>query len=221
MKTFDWQCISARINHELWLWRCLGSPRRTTLKQICAQVHRGSDQHAASPRVCKGLLMEDQPASVPSLALSARRGHQFVALTNTYSARLPFVVFMLLKYAALWPSHPFTFYVPYNHDADIEAPIWAAPRQIYADRLVPVKTASAMNETWRSLLDACCQADALVFWAPDDYYPLHLDAAGLDRVVNYVATQADLYGFSLAYTDGVWGSRASERVIEYAGLCPH
>jgi len=191
------------------------------LEDLRLAVHRGSDQHAASPRVCKGLLMEDQPASVPSLALSARRGHQFVALTNTYSARLPFVVFMLLKYAALWPSHPFTFYVPYNHDADIEAPIWAAPRRIYADRLVPVKTASAMNETWRSLLDACCQADALVFWAPDDYYPLHLDAAGLDRVVNYVATQADLYGFSLAYTDGVWGSRASERVIEYAGLCPH
>lgn len=91
---------------------------------------------------------------------------------------------MIDRYEALWPSHPFTFHVPYQREP------------LRGPRVAPRRTPEPIRATMLALLDDFDDR-AWVYWCMDDKYPIAL-------VQPSVAALADAVRFErLPDVDGV------------------
>ncbi len=87
-------------------------------------------------------------ARLPAVVLSCDRYHPLAAHT-------------ILQYQRLWPSHPFTFHVPYQ------------ARPLEGQDIVPRRTAEPIRATVLELLAPFGDED-WIYWCVDDKYPIHL-----------------------------------------------
>ena len=108
---------------------------------------------------------------IPAIVLTCDRYH-------------PFAGHMVARYQALWPSHPFTFHVPYQR------------RPLAGDRIVPRQTPEAIRATVLALLEGF-DDEAWVYWCMDDRYPIALVQPSVGRLAD--AVRAD----RLAGIDGL------------------
>jgi hypothetical protein len=114
---------------------------------------------------------------MPAIVLSCDRYH-------------PFATHMMMRYEAVWPSHPFTFHVPYQH------------RVLSGARIVSRRTPGAIRATVLGLVEEL-DDEAWVYWCTDDRYPLRLVRPAVERVAEAVLSDR------LPAVDGVlfcrWG----------------
>ncbi|KAJ1446150.1 hypothetical protein M885DRAFT_502262 [Pelagophyceae sp. CCMP2097] len=210
--------VQDAVGDPFWLSYCRGAHDARGVTRL---AHDAQGAARLAPADHHSALAPPRSAPAGALRLAPRPGGVSIpAVTNTYDARLPFVAFMLAQYAALWPSHPFTFHVPYNDTRAFDSRAWRDAADTYGARLVRVRAPRDIAGTVRALLLACRAGGDMVFWAPDDMVPwVDADRGALDAVVDAVsaALQGDLFGLALAYTDGVWGKAPSERVRQWRG----
>jgi hypothetical protein len=99
---------------------------------------------------------------VPAIVLTCDRYHAFAS-------------HMIARYNSIWPSHPFTFHVPFQRQA-IEGP-----------RIVPRRTPEAIRTTVLTLLEEF-HDEAWVYWCIDDKYPIALVQPQVAHLVESVLT---------------------------------
>ena len=97
---------------------------------------------------------------LPAIVLSCDRYH-------------PFAMHMMARYDAVWPSHPFTFHVPYQQ------------RRLEGTRVFARRTRSAISATVLDLIDGL-DDEAWVYWCIDDRYPIRLVQPAVERVTEAV-----------------------------------
>lgn len=90
----------------------------------------------------------DGSRTMPAIVLTCDRYH-------------PFAAHMIMRYEALWPSHPFTFHVPYQQ------------RPLAGARIAPRRTREAIRATVLDLLEEF-DDETWVYWCIDDKYPIEL-----------------------------------------------
>lgn len=121
--------------------------------------------HAEASRSSPGRLR------VPAIVLTCDRYHTFAS-------------HMIARYDSVWPSHPFTFHVPFQRQA-IEGP-----------RIVSRRTPEAIRTTVLTLLEEF-DDETWVYWCIDDRYPIALVQPQVARLVESVLSD------SLPDVDGV------------------
>jgi hypothetical protein len=99
---------------------------------------------------------------LPAIVLSCDRYH-------------PFAQHMIACYDLVWPSHPFTFHVPYQ-----DGPLEGA--RVFAQR-----TGGAIRATVLGLIDDL-DDEMWVYWCIDDRYPIRLIQPEVERVTEAVLT---------------------------------
>ena len=80
---------------------------------------------------------------------------------------------MIMRYEAVWPSHPFTFHVPYQHQA------------LHGGRVEPRRTGDAIRATVLELLEEF-DDETWVYWCVDDKYPIQLIVPPVARLAEAV-----------------------------------
>jgi hypothetical protein len=83
------------------------------------------------------------------------------AIVLTCDRHQPFAAHMIMRYEAVWPSHPFTFHVPYQR------------RALRGSRVAPRRTGEAIRATVLELLEEF-DDEAWIYWCIDDKYPIQL-----------------------------------------------
>jgi len=91
---------------------------------------------------------------------------------------------MIKCYDAEWPSHPFTFHVPYQQ------------QRIQGTRVASRKTPEAIRATVLELLDEF-DNEAWVYWCIDDKYPIRLIQPSVTHIVEAVVAE------QLPWADGL------------------
>jgi hypothetical protein len=100
---------------------------------------------------------------LPAIVLSSDRYHALAS-------------HMIMRYGIVWPSHPFTFHVPYQHEA------------LPGARVVSRRTRVPIRATVLGLLEGF-DDEAWVYWCIDDKYPVQLVQPLVERLA--AAIQAD------------------------------
>lgn len=83
------------------------------------------------------------------------------AIVLTCDGYHPFALHMIQRYETAWPSHPFTFHVPYQREA------------LRGPGIVPHRTPKEIRATVLELLKDF-HDDAWVYWCIDDKYPIRI-----------------------------------------------
>ena len=101
---------------------------------------------------------------VPAIVLTCDRYH-------------PFAAHMIMRYDAVWPSHPFTFHVPYQQ------------RPLQGGRVTERRTPEAIRATVLGLIEEL-DDEAWVYWCIDDKYPIQLVQPPVARLAEAVLSDA-------------------------------
>ncbi len=101
------------------------------------------------------------------------------AIVLTYDARRVVVDHMIYKYDELWPSHPFTFRVPYQSAKVFEHPLRNEKSVEY------IKSPKFVTATIFKLLEGL-DLDEWIYWCIDDYYPLFIDVPRIEATVKFL-----------------------------------
>jgi len=80
---------------------------------------------------------------------------------------------MIMRYEAVWPSHPFTFHVPYQR------------RALRGPRVASRRTRESIRATTLGLLEEF-DDEAWVYWCIDDKYPIQLVQPPVERLAEAV-----------------------------------
>jgi hypothetical protein len=102
---------------------------------------------------------------------SAMQQMNFKAIVLTYDRNACVARHMIARYESLWPDHPFTFRIPYQHQAtrvgggDI-SPCEFVPSPLGIKKTVDALIGDLPDEEW-------------IYWCLDDKYPIHIDVSRL------------------------------------------
>lgn len=150
---------------------------RGTLQHWLGAIHRqlgraGSSpaREQAEPRFHRSTASVT-PVQVPAIVLTCDRYH-------------PLTEHMIMRYGAEWPSHPFTFHVPYQE------------QRIEGTRIAPRQTPKAIRATVLELLDEF-DSEAWVYWCIDDKYPIRLLQPSVTHIAEAVVAE------QLPWADGL------------------
>lgn len=101
------------------------------------------------------------------------------AIVLTCDRYHPFATHMILRYETVWPSHPFTFHVPYQ-----ERPLGATAG---CSRIEPRRTHAPIRAT---VLDLLAEFDdqAWVYWCIDDKYPIEFAQPAVAQLAEAVSS---------------------------------
>jgi hypothetical protein len=118
-----------------------------------ARRNTRSEAHLSRGLSAASLLAEqdtsaDARGAIPAIVLTCDRYH-------------PFARHMIQRYQTAWPSHPFTFHVPYQREA------------LCGPGIVPHRTPGEIRATVLELLKGF-HDDAWVYWCIDDKYPIRI-----------------------------------------------
>jgi hypothetical protein len=84
---------------------------------------------------------------------------------------------MIVKYAHLWPNHPFHFRVAYQE----------SPPTMATDRVEYKKSPALIKATMLTLLDDL-DDEELVYWCIDDKYPIRIDVTKIEKMYHWLAS---------------------------------
>ncbi len=101
------------------------------------------------------------------------------AIVLTYDARRVVVDHMIYKYDELWPSHPFTFRVPYQSSKILECPLRNEKNVEY------IKSSRYITATILTLLEGL-DPDEWIYWCIDDYYPTMIDVPKIESTLKFL-----------------------------------
>lgn len=104
------------------------------------------------------------PVTVPAIVLTCDRYH-------------PFAAHMIMRYDAVWPSHPFAFHVPYQL------------RPLQGGRVAERRTPEAIRATVLGLTEEF-DDEVWVYWCIDDKYPIQLVQPSVARMAEAVLSDA-------------------------------
>jgi hypothetical protein len=109
---------------------------------------------------------------------------QVPAIVLTCDRYRPLTEHMIMRYDAEWPSHPFTFHVPYQR------------QRIQGPRIASRQTPEAIRATVLELLDEF-DGEAWVYWCIDDKYPIRLLQPSVTHIAEAVVAE------QLPWADGL------------------
>lgn len=101
------------------------------------------------------------------------------AIVLSHEKSVPIVEHMVVKYAELWPDHPFTFRIPDS-----------VPGRDLSERnpdrvsLIPVRDTQIRGTVLDLVLDL--DPETWVYWCIDDKYPVRINVSKMNRLVHEV-----------------------------------
>ena len=95
------------------------------------------------------------------------------AIVLTCDRYHPFTAHMMMRYQTVWPSHPFTFHVPYQRQA------------LSGDRVVSRRTEESIRATVLGLLEEL-DDQTWVYWCVDDKYPIQFVQPAVARLAEAI-----------------------------------
>lgn len=104
------------------------------------------------------------------------RRPSFTAIVLTHDRNVCVRRHMIARYRSIWPDHPFTFRVPYQH-----------PSAVTGDpgcEFVP--SPAGIKQTVETLI-AGLRDDEWIYWCLDDKYPIDIDAARIGPLIEELA----------------------------------
>lgn len=93
------------------------------------------------------------------------------ALVLTHDANRPFAQSTVRAYDALWPDHPFTFFIPFQQDD-----------RAWGSNLQFVRSPKGILETMAALLEVVADEE-MVYWSVDDRIPINLNQSRLQQLM--------------------------------------
>jgi hypothetical protein len=117
---------------------------------------------------------------LPAIVLSCDRYHAFA-------------LHMMACYDEVWPSHPFTFHIPYQSD------------RVTGSRVVARSTPPGIRATVLALIESM-DDEAWVYWCIDDRYPTRLVQPAVDALTSVVQRDAlpDVSGIMFCRWGKMW-----------------
>jgi len=102
-------------------------------------------------------------------------GRRVPAIVLTCDRYQPFAAHMIMRYEAVWPSHPFTFHVPYQQ------------QPLQGGRVAERRTPEAIRATVLELIEDL-EDDAWIYWCIDDKYPIQLVQPTVARLTEAIVS---------------------------------
>src|SRR5262249_53082236 len=124
------------------------------------------------------------PATYPSSQAASARPERVPAIVLTCDRYHPFAAHMIMRYDTVWPSHPFTFHVPYQRSA------------LRGPRVTSRHTREPIRATVLDLLEEF-DDEAWIYWCIDDKYPVQFVEPPVAHVTDAISSD------SLPGVDGV------------------
>ena len=117
---------------------------------------------------------DDQPAPAVEQSTSPER-RRVPAIVLTCDRYHPFAAHMIMRYDAVWPSHPFAFHVPFQQ------------RPLPGVRIAARQTPEAIRGTVLGLLQEF-DDETWIYWCIDDKYPIQLVQPTVARLAEAVVS---------------------------------
>lgn len=106
------------------------------------------------------------------------------ALVLTYDKQVGLAELVVKSYMALWKDCPLQFVIPRNDDSSPHFDFLAAQKNVSL-----VRTPPGIHGTMAALLDGF-EDEAWVYWCIDDRYPIKIEQAAMQKVLDFIASGA-------------------------------
>lgn len=104
----------------------------------------------------------------------------------------PLASHMLNAYEVLWPTHPFTFMVPYQNKQNLDS--WKG-----ISKISMVRTPPEIKGTVLTLLEGT-NDDEWIYWCIDDKYPTRIDQSALTAIYQTLSAFPSTESCGVAFT---------------------